>query len=342
MHSTPIIQGLACGDAVGAGSEFMMPQEASELHAPGEAMRFRDGSPFGFRAGEVTDDTQMALMLLEHATCPDGVFLSRVRGSFEAWVGSHPPDVGLQTSRALHDGAALSWARSNHQSAGNGSLMRVGGLYAHPGFASLNADERQRRNVLAGAVTHLDPRCVIACLLLGALIEQPERQRWSASLRGSVHTVQHTAPGDQVAQLLVRSGLLGEGDLPGYQLRWTAAWNELTVHLDMAEEGLIGNQGGYVCSTLQAAAAHNINAENLPRFTLENVLLPAARLGNDCDSVGAVAGTLAGSRGLSVPDALLAELRLGHSWASPTRRWTRGEPLMALITDLQRPNTAAS
>ena len=53
--------GFACGDALGATVEFMSPKQIQKRY--GVHNEIIGGGWLGLKAGEVTDDTQMALAL---------------------------------------------------------------------------------------------------------------------------------------------------------------------------------------------------------------------------------------------------------------------------------------
>jgi ADP-ribosylglycohydrolase len=107
----------------------------------GVGRRFFPFSPFRFRPGELTDDTQMAWAAscelraeLPDLTQTEGrlAYLRRVGSAYRDWYRSAPPDVGGATSDSLRidsiDGGWQSWAGG--EAAGNGSLMRATAPYS--------------------------------------------------------------------------------------------------------------------------------------------------------------------------------------------------------------------
>lgn len=57
-----VLLGLAIGDALGSPNEFSQYPHTLETYDTDNPTEFAEGSPFGFRAGEATDDTQMTLI----------------------------------------------------------------------------------------------------------------------------------------------------------------------------------------------------------------------------------------------------------------------------------------
>ncbi|MDP9478095.1 MAG: ADP-ribosylglycohydrolase family protein, partial [Actinomycetota bacterium] len=89
------ILGLAVGDALGATHEFRTPDRVSK--GPLEIV---GGGDFGWRPGEPTDDTELALAVLEGYRS-DGLDLGAVRDAMLRWEETNPPDIGIQTQKAL-------------------------------------------------------------------------------------------------------------------------------------------------------------------------------------------------------------------------------------------------
>ncbi len=91
--------GLACGDALGGPFEFRRRDEiAAEF--PAGVTEFIGGGWLHLAPGEVTDDTQQALILAASLT-GDGLDLSRLAAGLIAWLRSNPKDIGNTTRIAL-------------------------------------------------------------------------------------------------------------------------------------------------------------------------------------------------------------------------------------------------
>ena len=203
-----VLLSIACADALGAATEFKTPQQIARIFAPDAFSDFQPGSPFGFAPGEATDDTQM---IVAHLLRPDDPW-----AGFQAWVGTNPPDVGGLTRDALATSGYDAWEASGRHSAGNGGLMRIAAtwLVGHRGTDLLAHAAHDT------ALTHVDPRCVQASLVLVALME--------ALAEGTAHDV--AVPGDDPVLMKMESGLVASAfaQLPE---RWQAAAGSIGVDL---------------------------------------------------------------------------------------------------------------
>jgi ADP-ribosyl-[dinitrogen reductase] hydrolase len=148
--------GLAVGDALGAPFEGAPPTEAVAAVTPG--LEMTGGG--GWRPGEWTDDTAMALALAE-SIAAHGLFdTDDVADRYIRWATTDGRGIGRATRRALvgarNADAARARARAyfaaTGMAAGNGTLMRVApiGLAAR---AVPDAVDAARRDA---ALTHAD------------------------------------------------------------------------------------------------------------------------------------------------------------------------------------------
>lgn len=291
-----VLAGMACGDALGAPYEFGPPL------GPEVPVGMVGGGPFDWAPGEWTDDTQMAVVLLDAAerAAADGSrltdHLDDVARGWVAWAAT-APDVGAQTRAVL--GAAersgdvtatgLTAAAAAHhartgRSGGNGSLMRTAPValaYLDDAHALASAARR------VSDLTHADPDAGDACVL------------WCAAIR---HAVLH-------GELDVRAGLgLIPGDRRGL---WAARLDEAETRVPASFD-----HNGWVVEALQSAwcaiATTPVPAGE-PRRHLVDGLEAAVRGGGDTDTVAAIAGALLGARwgASAVPDAWLV---IVHGW----------------------------
>ena len=169
--------GLACGDALGTTLELESPALPPPFPAllTGPHRTITGGGPFHLLPGQVTDDTQMAVCLATSLRVKGGYNVADAARRYEAWAGV-AFDKGGQTSAALElvaagvpaeDAGRKVWAQGGRQAAGNGSLMRtapIGVLLAG------SATQRRKAALLDSAVTHFDPRCLLACTSFDAAI----------------------------------------------------------------------------------------------------------------------------------------------------------------------------
>ncbi|WP_433955905.1 ADP-ribosylglycohydrolase family protein [Janibacter indicus] len=310
--------GSAVGDALGAGYEF----GCAAVGPDGPAMI--GGGLGNFAPGEWTDDTAMTWPVLaaaaKGADLASAEALDEIAQGFLDWCASGPPDIGTQTRKVL--GATLVEERganptlveerganptlveerganptlveergalrraskpgdlSTHmaqaaatlhartgRTGGNGSLMRTSPV------ALAHLDDPQRLTAAAEAIsalTHTDERAGQACVL------------WSHAIRHAVLE----------GELDVRVGLPYLSD-EGHDF-WTARIEEAE-----SREPATFTPNGYVVTALQAAWSaihHTPVPDDVPCLHLQHSLDTAIRIGNDTDTVAAIAGGLLGAR----------------------------------------------
>ena len=289
-----VMIGTAVGDALGAGYEF----GSAPLGPAGPDMI---GGGLGrFAPGEWTDDTTMAWCILDvtarglRLLSDDS--LSAVARNFRSWYDSRPPDIGIQTSAvlraagpdptaaALHR-AAADYTSRNPRSAGNGSLMRTAPIaLAHLGDRPAIA----RAAAQVSALTHADPRAGQACVLWSLAIDRAARE----------------------GVLDVRSGLEFVDDDEARTF-WAS-------RIEEAEQGPPSgfNPNGWVVSAFQAAwsaVLHTPVPSDEPARHACDSLAAAIAIGDDTDTVAAIAGGLLGARwGASAFPARWREMLHGY------------------------------
>lgn len=317
-----VLLGQAVGDALGVPYEFATPPGADEL------AEMRGGGLGSCAPGEWSDDTQMALCIAEVAA--DGVDLTSsealdaIAENFLRWFRWGPPDIGLQTSAVLSGSirtlkaarrqaaevlaaTAKEYAGRNPRSAGNGALMRTSVV----ALASLDDRDRTARAARAIAMlTHHDELAADSCVL------------WSEAIR--------------VAVVEGRFDFHAGVDLlPGQRRADWTGW--IDAALGEAPGGFTPN--GYTVTALQAAIAA-ISQTEVPRHApergsfeclhLQESLHAAIRIGNDTDTVAAIAGGLLGARwGASA---------IPWHWRRKVHGWPdhRSRDLVALATRVVR------
>ena len=274
-----VMLGTACGDALGAGYEFGPPLDAST------EVRMKGGGTFNWAPGEWTDDTSMAIVLLEEFLTRDDTVLDRVTARWAEWA-STAPDVGVQTRSILSSAPTTSArdvaaAAQRHleltgRAGGNGSLMRTAPL------ALFFLDDASALAEMARTVsdlTHPDPEAGDACVI------------WSLAIRHAVLT----------GEIDLRA------QLAAIPTERRAIW---ATRLDDAErlQPADFDQNGWVVQALQGAwsAIHHGSG-------LVDSLERAVRGGRDTDTVAAIAGGLAGARGgaSAIPQAWVD---IVHGW----------------------------
>lgn len=273
------ILGAAVGDALGAGYEFgpPLPDEAS--------VGMIGGGRFDWEPGEWTDDTSMAVPILETVAL-DALDEAALDGIVAAWAGwaREAADVGIQTRHVLEvlteptAAAARVAARAVHdetgRSAGNGSLMRTAPLvlaYLDDPVGLVAAARA------VSALTHYEADAGDACAL------------WCLAIWHAIHTGSYD----------VRVGLAAVSDPE----RWGRLLSDAEVRhpRDFAHNG-------WVIEALQGAWSAIAESESYA-----DAVERAVRGGRDTDTVAAIAGALAGARwgASNIPGEWLEVL---HGW----------------------------
>ncbi len=259
----------AVGDALGSHYELGPPLGSSV------PLEFGVGV-FGHGAGEWTDDTSMAVPILEVLAEGESLrsssSLARIFEEWAHWAGD-AKDVGAQTrtvlnaaSRPITEESARQAAEAVHvrsgRSGGNGSLMRTGPValgYLAPGAEADLVDASRR----VAQLTHWESDNEDACAL------------WGLAIRHAI--------------------LTGELDMES-QIQWLQAerqerWPGLVAEaLTASSPAVFHEKNGWVVAAFQGALAAVAGSDSLVE-----ALEAAIRGGGDTDTVAAIAGSLAGA-----------------------------------------------
>ncbi len=314
MSAVPeVLIGLAAGDALGGPFEFLTPEEVRARYGDVTGPVERNLGPSPFAPGELTDDTQMALCLLAAYPADDGL-VARARAAFRDWLAGRPRDVGALTRAALETDPFAAWKASGFRSCGNGALMRAAASVA----AGRRGDDLLADAVLLGAVTHADPRSLLACAV------------YCAGLRALVDGASYRAAWEEAVESATRldleaavAGPFGAEDAGAVASRRGDALREVWRAVRDAQLGRGAGNGGYAVSTLQTAIAQGA----APSFA--EGILPVVRAGDDADTVAAVTGAILAARGLPPPPGWLRDLRCRERFAAwPWGDSIRGEEVL--------------
>jgi len=298
LRAAGVLAGMACGDALGAPYEFGPPLAVTTV------VDMCGGGSFGWKPGEWTDDTQMAVVILQAAesAVADGARLTdRLDDVVTGWVewARTATDVGAQTRTVLAEAAAhgrptaatcTAAATALHartgRSGGNGSLMRT----APVALAYLDdVDALAHAARAVSDLTHHDPDAGDACVL------------WCAAIRHAVLT----------GELDVLVGL----DLLPAERR--TRWTTLVAEAERRQPAEF-EHNGWVVEAFQAAWSAIVHSRQGESWRddpdhLRRGLEAAVRGGRDTDTVAAIAGALLGAhRGaMAVPERWSA---VTHGW----------------------------
>ena len=117
--------GFACGDAIGATTEFMEPEEIKVQY--GVLRDMVGGGWLDLKPGEITDDTQMAFCVARSLAATNGVSdYKDMADRLLEWLDTNPKDVGAACRRGLENYRKTgSLCNGDNETLGNGGLLRV-------------------------------------------------------------------------------------------------------------------------------------------------------------------------------------------------------------------------
>lgn len=121
------IYGFAIGDAMGATTEFMTEHEIKVKY--GKVTDIIGGGWLGLKPGEITDDTQMTMCVMDALMkYPNNIleFEKCCMNNFIEWFKQGPKDIGGQCYLAINRMIKYhAGAQYQPEALGNGSLMRA-------------------------------------------------------------------------------------------------------------------------------------------------------------------------------------------------------------------------
>jgi len=109
--------GQLCGDSLGSLVEFMDVKKMTKLYPHG-VRNMSDGGTWDLLAGQPTDDSEMAILLLRSLVNSAGYSANDAWEAYKYWGSSQPFDCGNTIASAL-------LGMLNYESQANGALMRV-------------------------------------------------------------------------------------------------------------------------------------------------------------------------------------------------------------------------
>ncbi len=166
--------GMAVGDALGMGTEFMRESDIPAFFGMTVDTYFSNPQ-MSYQPGEYTDDTEMAACIAESLLACGTVDLQDIAARFVEWKRSCR-DIGILTSSVLErirrgedvrDAARYEWEAKSKTSAGNGGLMRTAPVSLFF-YNDTEAMMKASRDICR--ITHYDPRCVLSCMAQNVLL----------------------------------------------------------------------------------------------------------------------------------------------------------------------------
>ena len=251
------VMGVITGDALGCPVQFMSREEVAKKPVTG----MRGYGTFDLPEGSWTDDSSLTLALLESINRKEGVDLDDIMVNFMKW---------------LHEGEFTPYGYS--YDIGNGSLMRILPVCIYSSEMKSKGeftDSDAIKTVHAvGSLTHAHIRSNIACGLYFFMVHQ--------ILTGNGSLKERLQEGLTQGFAFYELFLTDKENLHFYdRLRDLSAFAATSVDRIRSS--------GYVVDTLEAAVWSLITTDSF-----ESALLKAVNLGEDTDTVGAVAGGLGG------------------------------------------------
>ena len=278
-----LIFGVATGDAMGFPVQFYKREQAKALNVTG-MVAHRSGN---YPAGSWSDDTSMTLALADSLCEKDSLDYGDIMGRFSDWFGKgrYTPggkayDVGRTCFRALmryHDGVApLDCGGLAKTDNGNGSLMRISPLalylrkeYGSDAFANVKAFTAVHN---VSRLTHAHPIALVGCdIFVAVLLSLMDgTQKDAAVLRGMEQVRAYADRRPEFKSAFAEYARIGEADF------------------SLLPESKIASSG-YVVDTLEAALWCFLTTDSY-----RSCIIKVLGLGKDTDSIGAVAGAMAG------------------------------------------------
>lgn len=277
------IMGIVVGDALGVPVEFCSRAELKI--APIEDIE--GYGTFNMPAGSWSDDSSMTLATLD--SLKDGYNPGDIMERFIKWLddGEYTPtgmtfDVGNTCSKAIEryrwEGNIATCGGRNERDNGNGSLMRILPICLYM-YERQNAEGLSDNEVItviheASALTHAHMRSKVACGLYFFMVRS---------------ILDHKGDLADVLQIGLNDGFAFYGSIPecaGELKHYNRIRNAEQLR-DVPEDAI--KSSGYVVESIEAALWCLLRTASY-----KNTVLTAVNLGDDTDTIAAIAGGLAG------------------------------------------------
>lgn len=291
------IFGVVVGDALGVPVEFTSRGERRK----DPVTDMREYGTHSQPMGTWSDDSSMALATLDSIVKNNGIVYEDIMKRFHDWMinGAYTPhghvfDIGITCSKAVarfRPGMdPLTCGADGERDNGNGSLMRIMPISLYDALDEdfWNADrlEKAAENTHnASSLTHGHPRSLMGCMIHTAICHELIYRDGRTVL-------------DAVQNAVDKSLAFYDNASEKYP------WYDMDFRNEIMADtyGRLRNlesfrnlpdseikSSGYVVHTLEAAAWCLLNSDSYAECVLK-----AVNLGDDTDTVGAVAGGLAG------------------------------------------------
>ncbi len=263
--------GVAIGDALGATVEFMSSEEIKEQM--GRHTEITGGGWLSLEPGETTDDTAMMLAVAKGIIANPERPIPEIGKHFVEWFQSNPKSMGKTVKHSIENflnsnnwgqASAKTSEQLNGRTDGNGSLMRT----LPVAFAYRN--NKVKMGIFSGQVsrmTHHSVDAEISCIFYNRfavyLLEGNDKKEAFELAYQDIAPLSKLPQGKKLPAILQ-----AVSQLKREHLRPT----------------------GYVIDTIIAAVVPFMTFDSF-----EEIVIEAVNLGGDADTIGAVAGGLAGT-----------------------------------------------
>ncbi len=291
------IFGVVVGDALGVPVEFTSRAERKA----DPVMDMREYGTHSQPKGTWSDDSSMMLATLDSIIENGGIRYDNIMEKFRNWRlnGDYTPhgrvfDIGITCSRAIaryRPGTdPLSCGECGERDNGNGSLMRIMpvSLYSclddefwHDAMFEEAVEDAHN----ASKLTHGHPRSQIGCMIHTAICHELIYREGKSVLEAVQNAVSRTLDFyDKASEIYpwFNGAFSTEIKMDSY-----GRLSDLSVFMGLLDFEI--KSSGYIVHTLEAAVWCLLNSDSF-----SDCVLKAVNLGDDTDTVGAVAGGLAG------------------------------------------------
>lgn len=270
------IIGFIVGDALGVPVEFSSKSELEKSPLSNMIGYGTHHQP----AGTFSDDTSMTLATMQSIADKDGIDFNDMMDKFVAWrnegkftADKQVFDIGNTTNLALNNylythNDPIMCGRTEYNSNGNGSLMRMLPIALYVYNHNIGGDKKVNLVNDASSLTHAHDISKLGCLIyvdfVGLLLKYKDKMKAYEELCKNDYSQYYD-------KSIVK---LYEDILSGELVNLTK--NEISTD-------------GYVVSTLKASIWGLLKYDNY-----KDIVLNLINLGDDTDTVGAIAGSLGG------------------------------------------------
>lgn len=266
------LYGVAVGDALGAPLEFMSAEEIRAKHGKKPVREMLAGGWLNVEPGEITDDTQMTLAVAMGITENPDDPVPAIGKRFIEWYDSQPKDIG-NTCRM-----AISQAKRNHAN------TREAWLTAGLRTAEMNGGRSGGNGALMRTV------------YTGLFYEGDALDRHTKDIAEMTH---HDEISTEICTFYanVIQGAISDFDFSAF----------LHIKRWLEENAMPERPSGWVKDSMNCALKSIEETRNF-----EEAVVRAVNLGGDADTIGAIAGGLAGALyGFqSIPERWIEKLNL--------------------------------